>query len=273
MFLLASLVKSRIPLLSAMLLAACASPAEHFSTRAKKLGFAESEIYSGQFRHRIFTRIVSQKTTSNKVLHVYLDGDGTPWQHHQWPAKDPTSRNTIILELMSQDNASAMLLGRPCYHGFNKSSFCNDKFWTSHRYSETVVSSMSTALKKWVEKSDFKKVVLIGYSGGGTLAMLIAQQLPNVAVVVTIAANLDVDAWSAYHHSLPLTDSLNPLKLSLSSSVKQIHLAGMQDRVVPADLVKAFAEKQENSRFIAYPDFNHHCCWVQEWRTILLMFQ
>jgi pimeloyl-ACP methyl ester carboxylesterase len=254
------------------LLNSCATPSEHFADAALAVGFTGFSIHAGQFEHRMFINNRALLHLHDEVVHVYLDGDGTPWEQNRWIADDPTSRNPMILELMQQDKHPAIFLGRPCYHGFNKSRVCYNKYWTSHRYGREVIDSMVLALKHWLKQNPYQQIVLIGFSGGGTLAVLMAPNVPGIQEVVTLAANLDIDAWSAYHHYLPLNESMNPAKLKLNGGFKQLHLAGLEDTVVPANLIKRFADMQPNASFIAYPHFDHHCCWVKEWPIILSLF-
>lgn len=250
-------------------LAACTSPSQHFAQVADTFGFYGFSLNTGLFEHQLYTNQAVIQPSPNKKLHVYLDGDGTPWENNQWIADDPTSRNPLILTLMQQDKAAAVFLGRPCYHGFNKTTACHSKYWTSHRYSQTVVNSVVAALKKCLVKYPFKQLVLIGYSGGGTLATLIAPYFPEVKTLVTVAANLDVDAWSHYHGYSPLNESLNPATLVLNANIHQIHLAGLEDTSVPAWVIKTYADKQINAVYLPFADFDHHCCWIKEWAAIL----
>jgi hypothetical protein len=211
------------------------------------------------------------RAEQKKILHVYLDGDGTPWQSES-PAQDPTSRNPLILSLMRQDQTPSILLGRPCYHGFNTSSFCHDSFWTAKRYAPEIVNSMVAALNNWLKKQAFKKVVLIGYSGGGTLAVLMADKIPALQTVVTFAANLDVATWSQAHGFETLHESLNPMmQKKLSEQIRQVHLAGADDKVVPAHIINSYAEQQGGVYYL-FPDFDHQCCWVESWQKILELF-
>lgn len=110
-------------------------------------------------------------------MHIYLDGDGTPWRTETRIADDPMSRNPLILEMMAKDPAAAVLLGRPCYNGLNMSPLCNESLWTSHRYASEVVASMNAAIQQWMSSKKINKIVLIGYSGGGILATLLASRL------------------------------------------------------------------------------------------------
>lgn len=250
----------------------CATPAQHFAAVALDYGFMASSITGYPFTHRIYANRLSSQAPQNQILHVYLDGDGTPWEHQSRPSDDPTSRNPLILSLMAQDQAASIFLGRPCYHGFNATTFCNDSLWTSKRYAQEIVDSMAMALNNWLQKQQFKKVVLIGYSGGGTLAVLMADKIPAVQTVLTFAANLDVAAWSQVHGYANLTESLNPImQRQLPGQIKQIHLAGAEDEVVPASIIKSYAD-QQNATYYLFPDFDHQCCWEEAWQKILQLF-
>jgi pimeloyl-ACP methyl ester carboxylesterase len=260
-------------LVSIVLLTACATPSERFAQAADAFGFARYTVTSGKFDHFLSVNSRLSAAPNEPELHVYLDGDGTPWERHRWIADDPTSRNPMILELMNEDKGAAILLGRPCYHGFSQTPECHHKYWTSHRYSETVVSSMATALKQWLQNHPFKRIVLIGYSGGGTLAMLMTRYLNDVDTVVTIAANLEVNAWSRFHGYGPLENSLDPGSMNFNSRIRQIHLAGLKDEVVPANLIETFSNKQQNAKYIGFAEFDHHCCWSQDWENILALFR
>jgi dienelactone hydrolase len=251
-------------------LLACTSPSKHFSQVADTFGFYGFSVNTGLFEHQLYANQAVIQSSSNQKLHIYLDGDGTPWEQQRWVADDPTSRNPLILKLMHQDKSAAIFLGRPCYHGFSKTTACHPKYWTSHRYSQAVVNSLVAALKKCLVKYPFKQLVLMGYSGGGTLAALIAPYFPEMTTLVTVAANLDVDAWSHYHGYSPLSESLNPATFALNARIRQIHLAGLKDTVVPAWIIKTYVDKQVNAIYLPFADFDHHCCWVDEWPKVLL---
>jgi len=258
-------------LLACSFLAGCATPSERFAATAAKLGLEQESIDSGLFQQRIFSNARARNAKAPGTLHVYLDGDGTPWLHQHWKAADPTSRNPLILQLLHRDDKPAILLGRPCYHGFSNVPPCQDKYWTSQRYSRKIVTSMTRALKKWLKKHAFDNVVLIGFSGGGVLAVLMAPDLPQVTTVVTVAANLDVAEWSRHHSYTPLEYSLNPAELQLSGEAEQIHIAGAEDRNVPAYIIKTYA-RQHHGRYLSLPGQDHHCCWLEVWPEILELF-
>lgn len=247
-------------------LLSCATPAENFNSRAAALGLVAQETAGSPFRHRLFINDQALHMPRIAELHVYLDGDGTPWINDSRAAEDPTARNPLILELMKTDSAPALLLGRPCYYGIKPLPECNSKLWTSQRYSEAVLNSMTAALKHWLTEHKVDHLVLIGFSGGGSLAALMAPAFDNITSLVTIAANLDIEAWSTHHQSLKPSASLNPIDAPpLPATIRQYHLAGLEDDNVPANIIRSYSDKQQNALYLSYPKFDHACCWQLIW--------
>lgn len=203
-------------------------------------------------------------------LHLYLDGDGAPWISRTLVNPDPTSRNPLALRLMALDPAPAVYLARPCYNGTARAPGCNPWIWTFGRYSETVVASMAAAVRTLIENEAVEDLVLVGYSGGGVLAWLLAQRIPEVRTLVTIASNLDVDLWSERHGFSRLAGSLNPAAgPPMRPGVKQWHLVGEADKNVPPDVIAAVADKLGTEAHVLFLESNHRCCWLRFWPDIL----
>ena len=252
------------------MLVSCASPSKKFANKALEYGFDCLEMRSDIFEHRIYFNQYILNKVDVPRLHVYLDGDGTPFIRNKWIAKDPTARNPLILRLMNLDKTPSILLGRPCYYGRNQDFNCENKYWTTHRYSSEVVDSMVYVLNTWLAKHKYKELAFIGFSGGGTLAVLMANKINITTKVVTVAANLDVTAWSEFHGYRALKNSLNPAKDTiLNAGIQQFHFAGKNDKVVPAFIIKKYAQHQENSMYFEISGKNHVCCWEEEWPKIL----
>lgn len=242
---------------------ACMSPAQRWRERATGLGFTTSVIEGTSFRHVVIEKL----EPSPGLVHVYLDGDGTPWRG-QAPAPDPTPRNTLVLELMTMDSTSTLYLGRPCHHGLSDDAKCLPLVWTMQRYSQEVVSSMATALGTIVQARKIDRLAWIGYSGGGVLAMLLASKFPQTVAVITVAANLDIEAWADHHGYLRLSGSLNPAaRCPLTPSIYQRHYVGGRDRVVPPHIVANAGV--EPSQLSVLPNYDHVCCWRGIWPSIL----
>lgn len=244
----------------------CATPAQRMDERAAGLGYRRQVVQGEDYSHVAY--IKEGRAASDSVLHVYLEGDGTPRVRKRVAAADPTPRRPLMLELMSADPAPSLYLGRPCYHGLNQDTACAPAMWTDRRYSEAVVASMSAALDRL--SSDYSALVLLGHSGGGTLAMLIAERHPKVEAVVTVAANLDTERWSALHKYQALTGSLNPAgRPPLPPRIRQLHFAGGEDDNVPPGLVRGALVHQQSASFKVFPKQDHSCCWREAWPEIL----
>jgi pimeloyl-ACP methyl ester carboxylesterase len=248
------------------LLGGCAGPAERFAEKASALGFGASRVEGESFAHVLY-RPAGPRPDGGRVLHVYLDGDGTPWERGG-PAADPTPREALVLRLMALDPVPSLYLGRPCYHGLAAAPPCAPALWTDARYSEVVVVSMAAAARRLLSMKGHAEIVWLGYSGGGALAMLLAARIPETAGVVTVAANLDVDAWAEIHSHSRLAGSLNPARRPpLPPRIYQRHYAGGRDQVVPPGIVAGGGIPPESLRVI--PEYDHVCCWVELWPRVL----
>ena len=248
------------------LLGGCAQPAERFTERAAALGFGAARVEGEGFVHVVY-RSEAPRPDGGRVLHIYLDGDGTPSERGR-PAADPTPREPLVLRLMALDPAPSVYLGRPCYHGLAAAPRCAPALWTDARYSEVVVVSMAAAVLSAAHWLGLSEIVWLGYSGGGTLAMLLAARVPETAGVVTVAANLDVDGWADLHSHSRLGGSLSPARRPLlPPRIYQRHFAGGRDRVVTPEIVAGGGILPETLSVIR--NYDHVCCWVELWPRVL----
>lgn len=264
-----------VPLL---LLLGCQTASQSIDHIAARAGLQRETRNSALgFTHLIYRSQSTSQPTSQQIrhptsLHIYLEGDGTPWLRPNRVAMDPTPRQPLALQLMLQDPMPSIYLGRPCYHGYQQQAGCHPSLWTHGRYSETVLQSMADVLLQLIQNYAADNIDLIGYSGGGVLALLLAERIPNTGQVVTLAANLDIDAWADYHQYSRLHLSLNPgHRLNKVSHVKQNHLYGLLDRNVPAAIFLQIAAATDNDKvtFLPFKDFDHRCCWVDAWPGLL----
>lgn len=245
-------------------LAGCTTsdPTQNFERAADRAGFIAGEIDGTAFRHRTFT--APARGGGANTLLVYLGGDGTPFLRRDSIAADPTPRRPLTLELMAAGPRPAVLLGRPCYHG--RGPDCHPGLWTIGRYSEDVVASLTAAVRRLARQHTVEQLVLVGYSGGGTLALLVAERLSAVDAVVTLAANLDVDAWTALHGYSPLTTSLSPVGVAgRRTDLRHLHVTGDADRNVPPALHARLRERLPAEAFLTIAGFDHRCCWTAAW--------
>lgn len=242
---------------------ACATPVERFTSRAKDLGFAVVSLSGDGARHVSF---VADARAPSDTLRVYIEHDGTPWLDRSRVADDPTPRTPVALEFMALDQGPRLLLGRPCHFGTAVDDGCTPLAWTHRRYAPEVIASMVAALRSFLAAHPFREIVLVGYSGGGTVAWLMAAQIPETVRVVTVAANLDIGLWAQLHGFSPLAGSLNPtLAPPLPRTVRQFHYVGGRDRIVPPAVVASFVERHPDAVMHVLAEFDHECCWIAGW--------
>lgn len=231
---------------------------------AKQSGFTDETVIGSPYRHRI---LGGDGQGQGKYLHVYLDGDGRPWLSGNRVSADPSPRNPMMLRMMSLDSASRLYVGRPCYHSV-KDALCELSLWTGARYSAEVVASLNEVISQYA--GAYQGIVLMGYSGGATLAMLLANKRNDVVAVVTIAGNLDIDGWTEFHQFSPLKNSLNPtLQRPLPLEIVQLHYLGAEDKNIPRAVHQLAVEHQNQASPILVSGFNHQCCWQDRWPQIL----
>jgi pimeloyl-ACP methyl ester carboxylesterase len=254
-------------LLASLLLAGCATPAERMDVEARSSGYARNVVQGSGFRHVVYA---NGRHAAGGVLHVYIDGDGSPYLDRWTVAADPTPRNPLMLRLMALDSAPAVYVGRPCYAGLATDPPCSPLDWTLGRFSERVVDSLATVIEQQRAATGASGLALFGHSGGGTLAVLIAARLPDVRRVITLAGNLDPDAWADLHEYTRLTASLNPVRLGpLPITIEQLHFAGARDRVMPPALIETAAGQLGARGVAVLPDVAHATGWEAKWPAIL----
>ena len=227
----------------------------------------EGYLHSEPFDHQIVRRPATAPVSNQSILYIYLHGDGQPFITPTQVAADPSPQRPYVLSLMAAHNGDSVLLGRPCYFAARSQEICHPKWWTSHRYAEEVVNSLSDAANLL---ADGRPVVLIGFSGGGSLAMLIAPDVDNLVGVVTIAANLDVTRWAVHHGYTPLSGSLDPLQsLPRTAAIPQIHYFGGNDEVVPISLSDELHKHLPSGSLRIVERHRHDCCWQRRWAVRL----
>lgn len=255
--------------MAALTLTACATPGAQMIATATHFNIRQEIVPGRGFSQLLFSNQASWPASAAKWTLVFLEGDGTPWiGNGTHPATDPTSRDPLAFNLLLRTQQPAWYLTRPCYNDL-KSDACRAALWTNARYSREVVDSMAAALTHYADEHSVKALVLVGYSGGGVLATLLAGRVRQVVGVITIAANLDIDAWSMSRNYLPLNGSLNPAAVLPPMTVPHLALVGDQDRIVPFGSLQTFLTNQPRTKVQHYSNYDHVCCWEQNWPDIL----
>lgn len=199
------------------------------------------------------------------ILRVYIEGDGHAWATSSQPSLDPTPHNPMVALLAIGDATPAVYLARPCQ--YIQSEGCVAKVWTDGRFAPSVIQSMSEALDILKRSYQSHSLELIGYSGGGAIALLLAAQRDDVIQIQTLAGNIDPAAWVALHGLSTLKGSLDPLAhVDKLKDIEQRHLVGRSDTVVPPSLARGYARKlQGRCVAIVEVDAAHDKGWQAAW--------
>lgn len=241
------------------------SPQKKAESIAKAAGFELRKVVSSPF---LLTTFQTANPLGNDTLTVYIEGDGAPWISPTIPPEDPTPLKPISLILASLDQRRPILyIARPCqYLNETELAACYYKNWTSGRFSPEVIEAVDNVISGVKTSTGVRLVRLVGFSGGGVVAALIAVRRQDVDNLVTVAAPLDVAAWSAFHQINPLRDSLDPMDFARElSQIRQVHLVGEKDTIVPPAYAKAIQIKMPFARYIIVPGYTHECCWTENW--------
>lgn len=247
------------------LLSACATPTEQLIQQ----GDYQRLVLPGiGFNHVVYLKDGKKQSDT---LHIYIEGDGSPFvSQGRMVAADPTSPRPLMLELMLKDDTRSAYVGRPCYDGMALENGCDPRFWTHARYSDEVVMSMVAVVEKLTRQLNAKEIVLLGHSGGGALAVLMAPHIADTKGVVTLAGNLDIESWAKEHAYSPLEGSINPATQDvLPQSIVQHHYLGGDDRTIKQQDVRAFVQRQVAASFYQIDGVDHNCCWNKYWFNIL----
>ncbi|MEQ8377241.1 alpha/beta hydrolase [Parvibaculum sp.] len=220
----------------------------------------------------LYARI--RTTGATDRLTVYIEGDGFAWKRTNEISADPTPLNPVALHLAAADPSPAVAwLARPCqFTGGLTARGCADTFWTEARYGETVIAAMNEAVDELKAQTGAAKLDLVGYSGGGTVAALLALRRDDIATLRTVASPLDTDAFTSVHGVSRLSSSLNPAENAPAlATLPQIHYAGEDDEIVPAEINRRFLARMGESRctaLVTLPDMDHHD-WAEIWPSLM----
>jgi hypothetical protein len=217
-------------------------------------------------------------------LTVYIEGDGAAWRARQLPPRDPSPQNPMAAYLALADPSLLVAyLARPCmYLKEEQLKQCSETLWTDARFGKEALALSNQALDSLIAQVKNKYLAdssrpllinLVGYSGGGVIATLLAAQRSDVACLNTIASPLDIEVWAKLQKLGPLSQSFNPAYPDARlSRIPQMHWFGAKDRVVPAQAVGRYHNWNpilERTQVIqVLPQFNHRDFWVQEWPAL-----
>lgn len=240
---------------------------------SKKAGFSKRVFPTSQFSLVGYEKL--NKLSNN--LRIYIEGDGRPWLTRYQVSSNPTPKTPLSLLLAAEDKTgdSILYIGRPCQWlltGSDKN--CQSKYWTTHRYSAEVIQSYSELFDQYLNNHSYiKNVEVVGFSGGATVALLLAAQRDDIRSVRTVAGNLDINKFVEIHNVSPLLGSMNPVSYSPTlQNVPQLHFVGGKDNLVPLDIFLSYQSKLNSKHcagFEVVESASHSKGWVERWSSLL----
>ena len=236
---------------------------------AEAAGFVPVEVADG--RLRAFAKRAVAEASARRVT-VYIESDGAPWRFPDEPPVDPTPLTPMVLRMAIADPFSVVAyLGRPCqYLNAAELGKCDPELWMRGRFRDEAVAAMSSAVDRIKQSAGAADVNLVGYSGGGAMAALVAERRNDVSCLVTVAAPLDTRAWTDAIGVSSLNLSLNPADdADKLSHVRQTHFRGGRDKAVPATAARRFLDRAPHATVIDMENFDHRCCWEDAWKDLV----
>lgn len=210
--------------------------------------------------------------TNSSVLRVYIEGDGLAWRTKHQLSTHPTPVDPMALRLMLADpKTDKLYIARPCQ--FVQTGNCDSFFWSTGRFAPEVINAVSTVLDSLKAEGGYRQIELVGYSGGATVALVLAAQRSDVFSVRTVSGNLDPEAFCRLHHVSALSGSLNPVDFSEQlKSIPQVHFIGADDSIIPPAIFASYIQHFPDCRRIVsttVANTDHHRGWVERWPELL----
>ncbi len=214
-----------------------------------------------------------QKISNPYASYVfYIEGDGAAFNGKYQVSHNPTPKRQDFLKLAILDERpNVVYVARPCqYTPMSMNPKCNNSYWTHKRMSEDSVEAINDVINTINDKK--KPFSLVGFSGGGGMAVLVAARNPLVKDILTISANLDHVAFTKHHNVTPMVGSLNPIDYAMSiKEIPQIHVSGGKDKTIPVFIADKYVEIS-NSPCVKQkiiPEQAHSRNWNYIWPYLL----
>jgi pimeloyl-ACP methyl ester carboxylesterase len=215
--------------------------------------------------------ILHRKSPGARRHYVFFEGDGAAWgRQGATPPNNPTPKHSLAMEMATETPAkySVTYVGRECqFIQINDTTQdeCPQTRWTTARYNAAYIARITSTLKRLISQPTAAETYFVGHSGGGTVALLAAASL-QPDCTVTMAAPIDINAWSNYHGWDALSESLNPADtLDSIPQNKRTHHYGGRDPLVP---ITSSGFSVSDKSFRVWHRVEHSRGWIGVWKQI-----
>ncbi len=253
-------------LLSIVLLSSCKTLTYEHDSIGKMYGFQKVLVKGGDFWITTYQKISDKR----KPYVFYIEGDGAAFAGKYQVSRNPTPRKPMFIKLAAMDDRpNVVYVARLCQYTPTKlNPKCNTQYWTNKRMSDDTVQSLNDVINNI---NNHNKFSLIGFSGGGGIAVMIAARNSMVKDVITVAANLDHVAFTTLHNVTPMIGSLNPIDyVNQVKHIPQLHISGGKDNIVPPFIADKFVQKAASNcvKQQIYEETSHNHGWRKVWKYV-----
>lgn len=212
--------------------------------------FQETQIETEYFTFTVWEKSTLQRGGN---LRIYIEGDG-----------NPNPKEKIALYYAEQDPSdNVVYVTRPCQWSQDKICKVKPQIYKGQRFHPEVLREIQELITYLIRKYQAKSIELIGYDGGGLIAMEVATHIQPKRVI-TIAGILDLNSYILYNGLKEMNDAVNPAdKLGTLKNIPQIHYVGTKDEITPARVAERFVAKMNNPKSAVVKRVKgvHHTNW------------
>ncbi len=224
------------------------------------------DISAAPFILRAYERVHERGGSAN----IYIEGE----RSNTNPSSTPF--NPVALHLASKDKANNVIyIAHPCqYTGMiSVTDKCSDSYDNESSFSDEVIESYNTALDDISRRYNIQKFNLIGYSGGGGIATLLAAKRSDIVSLRTVAGILDHETYTTLLKAPAMTQSINPASEAATlTKMPQYHFIGGRDDIVPPAILHSFLQSMPPTNCVQtmlVQEAMHDSGWVDKWPELL----
>ena len=176
---------------------------------------------------------------------LYIEGDGPTWlnggpaAYEPLISTNPTPENPVALHLATHDaGENVFVVNRPCQylsgHRPDPQKGCESRLWQEERYSPEIIDTVSKTMDDIKKRYGITSFDVIGYQGGGVIALALTLDRKDIGSVRTVATPLDTNLLTQRYKVPAMTGSVNPVEFSARVvNVPQIHYFGHLEEDIP----------------------------------------